>query len=64
MPRRICLTALLLVSLASFAADDLKLNPHLDYDSDSQDGPLITGANPQAGAVKGRVNYIIMFEPG
>lgn len=51
-------------SQAAFAADNLKLNQHLDYNSDSEDGPLITGDNPQAGAVSGKVNYIIMFEPG
>ena len=43
-------------------AQDLKLNPHLDYDSDSQDGPLITGAD--SGLVKGKVNYIFIFEEG
>jgi hypothetical protein len=36
----------------------------LDYDTDSQDGPLITGDNPQAGVVKNKVNYIIIFEEG
>jgi hypothetical protein len=55
---------LLVVSLASLASDNLKLNPSLDYNTDSQDGPLITGDNPQAGAAKGKVNYIIIFEQG
>ena len=60
-PLLACLT--LFISTA-FAADNLKLNPRLDYDSDSQDGPLITGDNSPAGAIKGKVNYIIMFQPG
>lgn len=49
---------------AAHAIDDLKLNPKLDYNSDSEDGPLITGEHAQAGVVKGKVNYIIIFEQG
>src|SRR5262245_609237 len=44
-----------------FAAENLKLNPHLDYSSDSHDGPLITGDNIQGGLVAGKPNYIIIF---
>jgi len=44
-----------------FAAENLKLNSHLDYSSDSHDGPLITGDNIQAGLVTGKPNYIIIF---
>jgi hypothetical protein len=58
--------AVLLLALCwpALAIDDLKLNPKLDYNSDSEDGPLITGVNSQAGVVKGKVNYIIIFEQG
>jgi hypothetical protein len=49
---------------AAQAIDNLKLNPKLDYNSDRQDGPLITGEHAQAGVVKGKVNYIIIFEQG
>ena len=45
--RAFLITATLVVGLAAttFAADSLKLNPNLDYTSDSQDGPLITGTH-------------------
>ena len=43
------------------AADNLKLNPKLDYNSDSADGPLITGENMDAGLAVGRPNYVIFF---
>jgi hypothetical protein len=33
--------------------DNLKLNPHLDYNIDSLDGPLITGDDAQSGLVPG-----------
>jgi thioredoxin-related protein len=58
------LLLLLVLSSGAFSADDLKLNPKLDYNSDSQDGPLITADNSSAGAVKGQVNYIIIFQEG
>jgi len=47
-----------------FGADNLKLNSHLDYSSDSQDGPLITGANLDAGPVTGKPAYVIMYGEG
>jgi hypothetical protein len=56
------LLAFALLLATSLWAQDLKLNPHLDYDSDRQDGPLITG--PDSGLVKGKVNYIFIFEEG
>jgi thioredoxin-related protein len=62
-----CTIALLFLCAVSqhvYATENLKLNPHLDYDSDSPDGPLITGDNQEAGMAKGRTNYIIMFERG
>jgi hypothetical protein len=46
------------------AADNLRLNPRLDYSSDSQDGPLITGDHIENGAVRGRPNYVFMFGEG
>jgi hypothetical protein len=43
------------------AAENLKLNPRLDYLSDSEDGPLITGDRMSDGAVASKPNYIIMY---
>ena len=45
----------------AFSIDNLKLNEHLDYGSDSLDGPLITGSDAQAGFVPGKPNYVIMY---
>lgn len=46
------------------SAEDLHVNPRLNYSSDSQDGPLITGSDMQAGAVSGKPNYIIIYGEG
>ncbi len=46
------------------AAENLRLNPRLDYSSDSQDGPLITGDRLEDGAVRGKPNYVFMFGEG
>ena len=46
------------------AAENLRLNPQLNYSSDSQDGPLITGDHMEDGALAGRPNYIIMYGEG
>ena len=46
------------------AADNLRLNSHLDYTSDGQDGPLITGEHIQDGAIAGRPNYVIIYGEG
>lgn len=51
-------------SLRASAADNLKLNEHLDYQSDSADGPLITGSNMSAGTAANRVNYVIIYAEG
>ena len=59
---KLCLLVLLLAT--GLSAQELKLNPHLDYNSDSQDGALITGADASAGLAKGKVNYIFIFEEG
>ena len=61
------LTALLFLLLSSapgFAGENLKLNPHLDFNSDSQDGPLITGDKMDAGLVSGKPAYVIMYGEG
>jgi hypothetical protein len=49
------------VALPVQAADNLKLNTHLDYSSDSQDGPLITGDHLDDGPVAGKPAYVIMY---
>ena len=46
------------------AAENLRLNPKLDYSSDRQDGPLITGDRIEDGAVRGKPNYVFMFGEG
>jgi hypothetical protein len=48
----------------SLAADNLKLNQHLDYSSDSHDGPLITGDHLDEGVVAGKPAYIIFYGEG
>jgi len=58
------LLALVLLALPLWGAENLKLNPKLDYSSDSQDGPLITGDHMQDGAASGKPNYIIMYGEG
>jgi hypothetical protein len=59
----ICALIVLVATFSSVAraAENLKLNPKLDYSSDSQDGPLITGDRMSDGAVAGKPNYIIMY---
>ena len=58
---------LLMLSLATaivtdaHAAENLKLNQHLDYTSDSQDGPLITGDQMEDGTVTGKPTYAIFY---
>jgi thiol-disulfide isomerase/thioredoxin len=42
----------------------LKLNPHLDYSSDSLDGQLITGNDTQTGVVAGKPNYVMIYGEG
>jgi hypothetical protein len=45
-------------------AENLKLNEHLDYTSDSQDGPLITGDRLEDGTVSGKPTYAIFYGEG
>ncbi|HZQ96292.1 MAG TPA: hypothetical protein VFA67_14855 [Candidatus Sulfotelmatobacter sp.] len=61
--KRLGTTAILLLAAAtlSFAGENLKLNPNLDFNSDSQDGPLITGDKMDAGFVPGAPAYVIMY---
>jgi hypothetical protein len=62
----ILIAALLLFVLApvSRAGENLKINPKLDYSSDSNDGPLITGDRMEEGAEAHRVNYVLMYGQG
>ena len=52
--------SLMLVS-TGYAAENLKLNPNLDYSSDSEDGPLITGDNMSDTTVDPGKPAYIMF---
>ena len=63
---RLFISLLLALTLVpgSFAADNLKLNAKLDYTSDSQDGPLITGGNMDAGFTAGKPAYVILNGEG
>ncbi len=54
----------LVISTAVRAADNLRLNPKLDFSSDSQDGPLIIGDHMDDGTQKGKANYIIIYGEG
>jgi hypothetical protein len=49
------------LSVLAFAGDHLTLNPKLDYTSDSQDGPLITGEHMDAGFKGGKPAYVILY---
>ncbi len=46
------------------AAENLKLNEHLDYSSDSQDGALITGDHLEEGAASDKPSYVIIYGEG
>ena len=56
--------AALSVAANLVAAENLRLNPRLDYSSDSQDGPLITGDHIEDGALRSKPNYVFMFGEG
>ncbi|MBV9670073.1 MAG: hypothetical protein JOZ43_03875 [Acidobacteriales bacterium] len=62
--KQLALAACLALSLSSFAGDNLKINPHLDYSSDSIDGPLITGDHMDEGFKQGRPAYLFMYGEG
>jgi len=55
---------LALAVASAYAADNLKLNEHLDYSSDSHDGPLIAGDHLEDGAAHDRPSYIIIYGEG
>jgi hypothetical protein len=57
-------TGILALVVGAKAGDNLRLNSHLDYSSDSEDGPLITGDRMNEGAVSGKPNYIIIYGEG
>jgi hypothetical protein len=64
-------TALTILALCFFsaaiplaAAENLRLNPRLDYSSDSHDGPLITGEHLEDSATRSRPNNVFMFGEG
>ena len=49
--------------LSTYAATNLKLNPNLNYSSDSDDGPLIIGDELADGSVhRGKPAYIIFYQ--
>lgn len=65
--KTIFISALIIFSVFAFSTDifaatDLKLNSNLNYSSDSNDGPLITGKNMSDGTLKqGRPAYVIFY---
>lgn len=52
------------MALPAQGAENLKLNQHLDYSGDSQDGPLITGDHLDDGVVAGKPAYVILYGEG
>lgn len=50
-----------ILAVPAQAGENLKLNPHLDYSSDSNDGPLITGDRLDEAAAAGKPNYVIFY---
>lgn len=58
----LALTIMLVIPLS--AGENLRLNAKLDYTSDSQDGPLITGDSMDAGLTSGKPAYIIFYGEG
>ena len=60
--RRLLIVALLLAT--AFGGDNLKLNPKLDYNSDSLDGPLVTGDRLAESIVPGKANYVLIVGEG
>jgi thioredoxin-like negative regulator of GroEL len=58
---RSCALLTLAFLFPAHAAENLVLNPHLDYSSDSFDGPLVTGDQFQDGVVAGLPNYVIIY---
>lgn len=61
---RFLLMGALALSPIAYAGENLRINPRLDYSSDSEDGPLISGTDMDKGAVAGKPNYIIIYGEG
>ncbi len=61
MRHLLLLLLLALPAAPALAADNLKLNDHLDYQTDSQDGPLITGDHMDEATVAGKPSYVIVY---
>jgi len=57
----LCLVVLVKTGPSLVASENLRLNPRLDYSSDSLDGPLISGDHMDEAAVTGKPNYIIFY---
>src|SRR6267143_1296658 len=58
-------TAILMIAfIPAFAGENLRLNSGLDYSSDSQDGPLITGDHMEEGSGAGKPAYVILYGEG
>ena len=51
----------LFVAAGLFGAENLQLNARLNYLSDSDDGPLLTGERLSDGPRRGQPNYVLMF---
>jgi thiol-disulfide isomerase/thioredoxin len=60
----VLICALVSTSALLGQAQQLRLNPHLDYNSDRVDGPLITGNDTQMGVVEGKPNYVMIYSEG
>ena len=56
--------SVLVVGISAQAGENLRLNPHLDYSSDHEDGQLITGDQMDEGAAPGKPNYVIIYGEG
>jgi hypothetical protein len=54
----------LIAFVPAFAGENLRLNSKLDYTSDSQDGPLISGDRMEDGVTAGKPTYVIMYGEG
>jgi hypothetical protein len=52
---------MVLLAVPASASDNLKLNPRLDYQTDSQDGPLITGDHMDEATIAGKPSYVIIY---
>jgi hypothetical protein len=61
MIRILIIAAALALAIPAFPAENLKLNDHLDYTSDSHDGPLITGDRLEDGAASDKPTYVIIY---